>query len=113
MAIDLLPVARDGEGGVTTAALTAPIRPASIPRNCAPVRRLNSVCEEDMTRLGGMVITGHLRRIQGINIEQPRLAGLSASEGRRRGCLERREGVADHRAVRRRDRGEGLVEEHG
>src|SRR5215475_877500 len=85
----------------------------SHPRTCGPERRLNSVCDKLVTRLRGMVIARLLRRIRGIYIEQPRPAGLSASEGCRRGCTECREDVGDHRAVRRGDRGEGLVEQHG
>ena len=58
---------------------------ALTPRTRGLVPRLNSVCEELLTGLAGMVVTRHLRRIQRIHIEQPRLARLSASEHRRCG----------------------------
>jgi hypothetical protein len=58
---------------------------ALTPRTRGLVPRLNSVCEELLTGLAGMVVTRHLCRIQRIHVEQPRLARLSASEHRRCG----------------------------
>src|ERR1700755_245820 len=58
---------------------------ALTPRTRGLVPRLNRVCEELLTGLAGVVVTRHLRRIQRIHIEQPRLARLSASEHRRCG----------------------------
>src|SRR5262245_40099250 len=102
MAINLLPAARD----VRTASPPPPSRihrAPSIPRGCGLVRRLDGVGEEFLTRLTGMDVTQRLRRIEGFLIEQTRRAGFSTSKGCRRGCTERREGVGDHRAVRRGD----------
>src|ERR1700693_2665953 len=62
-----------------------------------------------MAGLAGMIVTQEL--VLWIRVEERRLARLSGSEARRRGCSERREGVGDHRTVGCCDRREGLVEE--